>query len=72
MLENIGKYEIREKIGEGGQASVYIGHDTVLDSRVAIKIINPNSQNNDQTVKTQQYENLKTQVLGFTGMMDRV
>ncbi|KAA1296455.1 MAG: PGF-pre-PGF domain-containing protein, partial [SAR202 cluster bacterium] len=66
MLENIGKYEIREKIGEGGQASVYIGHDTVLDSRVAIKIINPNSQNNDQTVKTQQYENLKTQVLGFT------
>ena len=45
MLENIGKYEIREKIGEGGQASVYIGHDTVLDSRVAIKIINPNSQN---------------------------
>ena len=66
MLENIGKYEIREKIGEGGQASVYIGHDTVLDSRVAIKIINPNSQNNDQTAKTQQYENLKTQILGFT------
>ena len=66
MLENIGKYEIREKIGEGGQASVYIGHDTVLDSRVAIKIINPNSQNNDQTAKTQQYENLKPQILGFT------
>ena len=39
MLQRIGKYEILEQIGRGGQGTVYRGRDTDLDRIVAIKII---------------------------------
>ena len=44
MLERIGQYELREQIGSGGQAAVYLGHDTALNTRVAIKVIDLFSQ----------------------------
>ena len=36
----LGRYEIRAKIGEGGMGEVYLGQDTKLDRRVAIKFLN--------------------------------
>lgn len=33
------KYELLEKAGQGGMASVYIAHDRDLDRRVAVKVI---------------------------------
>jgi tRNA A-37 threonylcarbamoyl transferase component Bud32 len=37
VIETLGRYEILEKIGQGGFAIVYRAHDTVLDRPVALK-----------------------------------
>ena len=39
MLQRIGKYEILDQIGHGGQGTVYRARDTGLDRIVAIKVI---------------------------------
>ena len=36
-----GRYELSEKIGEGGMAVVYKGKDRLLNRYVAIKILRP-------------------------------
>ena len=40
MLQRIGRYEIRERIGRGGQGVVSRAQDTTLDRVVAVKVIN--------------------------------
>ena len=39
MLERIDRYELRERIGAGGQATVYLGEDTLLGRPVAVKVM---------------------------------
>ena len=36
---NLGKYEIRQKLGRGGMADVYLAQDTELGAEVALKLI---------------------------------
>ena len=33
------RYEILKLIGEGGMANVYLARDTILDRRVAVKVL---------------------------------
>ena len=40
MLERIDRYILRERIGAGGQATVYLAEDTVLKRNVAVKVMN--------------------------------
>ena len=39
MQERIDRYELKERIGAGGQATVYLGEDTVLGRTVAVKVM---------------------------------
>jgi len=41
-----GKYQIEDKLGEGGMATVYRARHTLVDRTVAIKIINPQMAGN--------------------------
>ncbi len=36
-----GEYDIVDKLGEGGMATVYLAHELALDRRVAIKVMSP-------------------------------
>jgi eukaryotic-like serine/threonine-protein kinase len=37
----LDKYEVLQKVGEGGMATVYLGRHTTLDRDVAIKVLHP-------------------------------
>ena len=39
MQQRLGKYELLERIGQGGQGTIYRARDTDLDRIVAIKVI---------------------------------
>jgi len=41
LSNKLGKYEIREKLGEGATAEVYCAVDTSLDREVALKLLKP-------------------------------
>ena len=40
MLESIGRYRLIQRIGAGGQATVYSAEDTLLRRLVAVKVMN--------------------------------
>lgn len=56
MIEQIGRYEIIEKIGEGGFAIVYRGRDVELDRSVALKELRPMLSSDENWVKRFQHE----------------
>jgi serine/threonine-protein kinase len=38
-LQKVGRYEIVRELGQGGMATIYLGHDPVVDRPVAIKLL---------------------------------
>jgi serine/threonine-protein kinase len=57
----LGHYRIVEKIGEGGMGVVYRGHDDVLDSDVALKVVKKDA-NLDLTTR----KNLLHELIGHS------
>jgi tRNA A-37 threonylcarbamoyl transferase component Bud32 len=47
---NVGTYELRDLIGEGGMGAVYRGRDPRFDRPVAIKVLHPHFQRNPDIV----------------------
>lgn len=47
MLEQIGKYKILEKIGQGAMGEVYKAHDPILNRFVAVKMISAELSGDD-------------------------
>lgn len=47
----LGRYEVRGKIGAGGMAEVYLAEDTELGRKVAIKILPPDTSDDDHARK---------------------
>ena len=47
MIQKIGKYQVRERIGRGGMGTVFKAHDPVLDRSVALKVISPDIEVTD-------------------------
>ena len=50
------RYEIIKSIGEGGMANVYLAEDTILDRKVAIKVLRGDLENNDKFIRRFQRE----------------
>lgn len=49
MAERIGRYEIIERLGRGGMATVFLAHDPFIRREVAIKVMSAQLMENDPT-----------------------
>jgi serine/threonine protein kinase len=55
-LEQLGRYQLLGKLGQGGMGTVFLANDTRLDRRVAIKVLPPESVHDPDAVARFQRE----------------
>ena len=74
MLSNgqkIGeRYEIVKSIGEGGMANVYLANDTILERKVAIKVLRGDLSNDEKFIRRFQREALSVSNLSHQNIVE--
>jgi len=64
------RYEVIKSIGEGGMANVYLAYDTILDRRVAVKILRGDLSNDEKFVRRFQREALSASSLSHPNIVE--
>ena len=54
--EKLSHYEIINKLGEGGMGEVYLARDTILERRVAIKVLRSSIANDEDRLRRFEHE----------------
>ena len=65
-----GRYEIVKTIGEGGMANVYMAKDTILDRKVAIKVLRGDLSGDDKFIRRFQREALSVSNLSHQNIVE--
>ena len=64
------RYEIEKLIGEGGMANVYLARDTILDRRVAVKVLRGDLAGDEKFVRRFQREALSDSSLSHPNIVE--
>lgn len=64
-----GRYEITEKIGEGGMSNVYKGRDIMENRTVAVKVLKPEFSSNEEFVRCFRNESKAIAVLSHPNIV---
>jgi len=64
------RYEIVKSIGEGGMANVYLANDTILDRKVAIKVLRGDLSGDDKFIRRFQREALSVSNLSHQNIVE--
>jgi len=64
------RYEIVKSIGEGGMANVYLAEDTILDRRVAIKVLRGDLSGDEKFIRRFQREALSVSNLSHPNIVE--
>ena len=64
------RYEILKLIGEGGMANVYLARDTILDRKVAVKILRGDLADDEKFVRRVQREAISASSLSHTNIVE--
>lgn len=64
------RYEVIKSIGEGGMANVYLAYDTILERRVAIKVLRGDLSNDEKFVRRFQREALSASSLSHPNIVE--
>lgn len=65
-----GRYEIIRSIGEGGMANVYLAQDTILDRKVAVKILRGDLAEDEKFVRRFQREAISASSLNDPNIVE--
>ena len=64
------RYEIIKTIGEGGMANVYLAYDTILDRKVAIKVLRGDLSNDEKFIRRFKREALSVSNLSHPNIVE--
>ena len=64
------RYEIQKLIGEGGMANVYLARDTILDRKVAVKVLRGDLAGDEKFVRRFQREALSASSLSHPNIVE--